>query len=45
MDQDQSLEFPFEALTPPHEETHEEEVPTTSPKPDDVIERIGRLNL
>ena len=45
MDQDKSLEFPFEAPTPHHEETHEEEVPTTSPKLDDVTERIGRLNL
>ena len=46
---DQSLEFTFEAPTPPHEETHEEEVPTTSVEQeaqlDDVIERIGRLNL
>ena len=39
------MEFPFEAPTPPHEETHEEEVPTTSPERDDVIELIGRLNL
>ena len=45
LDQDQYLEFPFESPAPPHEETHEEEVPTTSPKLDDVIERIGRLNL
>ena len=45
LDQDQSLEFPFEAPTPPHEETHEEEVPNTSPKLDDVIDGIGRLNL
>ena len=36
MDQDQSLEFPFEAPTPPHEE----EVPTTSLELDDVIKRI-----
>ena len=38
------MEFPYEAPTPPHEE-----VPATSPKQeiqlDDVIERIGRLNL
>ena len=40
MDWDQSLKFPFEAPTPPHEE-----VPTTSPELDDVIERIGILNL
>ena len=42
---DQYLEFPFEAPTPPHEESREEEVPPTSPKQedqmDDVIERIG----
>jgi hypothetical protein len=41
---DQSLESPFEAPSPPHEE-----VPTTSSKLevhlDDVIERIERLNL
>jgi hypothetical protein len=40
----QSLESPFEALSPPHEE-----VPTTSSEHevclDDVIERIERLNL
>ena len=41
MDQEQYLEFHFESPT----NTHEEEVPTTSPKLDDVIERIGRLNL
>ena len=38
------MEFPYEAPTSPHEE-----VPATSPKQeiqlDDVIERIGRLNL
>ena len=45
LDHDQSLEFPFEAPTPPHEETHEEEVPNTSPKLDDFIDGIGRLNL
>ena len=32
VNQDQSLEFPFEAPTPPHEENHEEEPPATSPK-------------
>jgi hypothetical protein len=41
---DQSLESPFEAPSPPHEE-----VPTTSSEPevhlDDVIERIERMNL
>ena len=41
---DQPLEFPYEAPTPPHEE-----VPATSPRQeiqlDDVIERLGRLNL
>jgi hypothetical protein len=41
---DQSLESPFEAPSPPHEE-----VPTTSSKPevhlDDVIEKIERLSL
>ena len=41
LDQDQYLEFPFEAPTPPHEE----EDPTTSLELDDVIERIERLNL
>ena len=45
LDQDQSLEFPLEAPTPPREESHEEEVPATSTELDDVIERIGRLNL
>ena len=39
------MEFPFEAPIPPHEESHEEEVPTTSLELDDDIERIGRLNL
>ena len=38
------MEFPYESPTPPHEE-----VPATSPKQDiqldDVIERLGRLNL
>ena len=38
------MEFPYEAPTPSHEE-----VPATSPKQeiqlDDVIERLGRLNL
>ena len=38
---DLSFEFSFEASTP----LHEEEVPTTSPDLDDVIERSGRLNL
>ena len=44
---DQSMEFPFEAPTPSHEETHEEEVIATSQETqlDDVIERIRRLNL
>jgi hypothetical protein len=41
---DQSLESPFEAPSPPHEE-----VPATSLEQedclDDVIERIERLNL
>ena len=40
---DQTLEFPYEAPTPPHEE-----VPATSLEQevqlDDVIERIERLN-
>ena len=45
LDRDQYLEFPFEAPTPPHEEIHEEEVPTTSLEYDDVIDRILRLNL
>ena len=45
MDKEQSLDFPFEAPIPPHEETHKEEVPTTSLELDDDIERIGRLNL
>ena len=44
---DHSLEY-FEAQTTPQEETHEE-VPTTSHEQeaqlDDMIERIGRLNL
>ena len=46
---DQTLEFPFEGQTPLHEETHEKEVPPTSPKQkvqvDDVIEMIQRMNL
>ena len=42
---DQSLEFPFKAQKPPHEEevyanSHEEEVQL-----DDAVEIIGRLNL
>ena len=41
LDRDQSLEFPFEEPTPPHEE----KVPTISPELDDVIERIERLNF
>ena len=45
LDQDQYLEFLFEAPTPPREEIHEEEVPTTSLEYDDVIDRILRLNL
>ena len=49
MDQDQFSNFPFEAPTPPHEETHEQQVPTTSPDQeiqlDDVIERIERLSI
>ena len=45
LDRDQYLEFPFEAPTPPREEIHEEEVPTTSFEYDDVIDRILRLNL
>ena len=45
MNQDRSLEFPFETSTPPREKNHEEEVPATSLELDDVIERIGRFIL